>query len=358
MLMAQNGRDLKAAALALLASATVACSMQTVEAPTATVKVDLESTPAADLRTHLDLLLAEHVMIVAKETEAAVYHSDEYAAYTALLGANTSDLATDFGRAYGASAAPQWTQSWNTQNSYLVDYAIGVVTHNDDKANAATAALTGKFAAQFGQMIDGSTGIPAMSMRDLVYQQLLLDKAFIDDVSAQRYSAFYADLDKAYWHSSQLGDALARHAASKFPDKFPGDLSARVVESRVTFNLLTQEHSYLATMATGAAIAKRDAEKTVAMGALSASATRLGKFWSNWDAAVVSSATGADLQGVGLVDSMSVATGASPTEVQHLIDTTVKVIGDQKAKNSKAVADDDRAAATAMQPIADALVQG
>ena len=358
MLMAQNGRGLRLAALALLALATVACNVQTVEAPTATVKAHLESTPAADLRTHLDLLLAEHVMIVAKETEAAVYHADEYAAYTALLGANATDLATQFGRAYGASAAPQLARSWNAQNSYLVDYAIGVVTHNADKANAATASLTGTFATQFGQMIEGSTGMPANGIRELAYQQVLLDKAFIDDVVAQNYSTFYVELDKAYMHSSQLGDALARHAAGQFPDKFAGDVSARVVESRVSFNLLTQEHSYLATMATSAAIAKRDAEKTAAMGALAASATRLGKIWSSWDAAVVSSATGADLQGHSLVDSMSLATGASPTDVQHLIDTTGKVIGDQKAKNARSVADDDRAAATAMQPIADALVQG
>jgi hypothetical protein len=41
-----------------------------------------------------------------------------------------------------------------------------------------------------------------------------------------------------------------------------------------------------------------------------------------------------------------------------MIDATVKAVDDQKSKATKTLADDDRAAATAMQPIADSLVQG
>ena len=345
---------MRVAAAVLLTIPLIACSTQTVPPPPPTQTAVAQS-QAANLRTHLDLLLGEHVMIVAKESAAAVNHADEYPAYTALLGANATDLATQFGRAYGTSAAAQFGKSWDVQNGALVDYAIAVVTHNDDKANAVTAALTGTYATQFGQMIETTTGISATGMRDLAYRQVLLDKAFIDDAAAQNYSNFYADVDKAYTHTSQLGDALARHAVAQFPDRLAGDPSARSVESRVSFNLLTQEHSYLTTMATDATIAKRGTEKTAAAGALAVNARQLGRTWSGWDAAVMSSATGGELRSENLVDVMSLATGASRTEVQHLIDATNKAIGDQKAKNARSLAEDDRAAATAMQPIADSI---
>ena len=58
----------------------------------ATPAANLGLTQAGDLRTHLDLILGEQVMIVAKETVAAVNHSEDYPAYTALLTANANDL--------------------------------------------------------------------------------------------------------------------------------------------------------------------------------------------------------------------------------------------------------------------------
>ena len=47
---------------------------------------------AADLRTKLDLILGEHLMVVAKQATAAANKTDEHAAYTSLLIANTNSL--------------------------------------------------------------------------------------------------------------------------------------------------------------------------------------------------------------------------------------------------------------------------
>ena len=303
----------------------------------------------------MDLLLAEHVIVVAKESAAAIGHADDFPAYTALLGVNEFDLDALFGRAFGATAATEFSRLWDWQNGLLVLYGIDVASHDDDKANSTIAALTSTFAAQFGQMVEASSGIPAKAIQDLVYQQLLLDKAFIDDFAAQKYVAFYSDLDKAYAHTSQLGDVLARRAVDRFPDRFPGNLSAQGVEARVTLNLSMQEHSYLATMATDAAAAKRDAEKSAAVSALATSAKQLDQTWADWDLAVVGYAAGTTSQPASFADRLVSNSRASRTAVQYYVQATVKVIDDQKAKASKTVADDDRAAATAMQPIADSI---
>ena len=57
-----------------------------IESPTP--NTNPANSKAADLRTQLDLLLEEHVMVVAKQAAAASNHSDEYAGYLALLTAN------------------------------------------------------------------------------------------------------------------------------------------------------------------------------------------------------------------------------------------------------------------------------
>lgn len=342
MLIAQNCDGLRPAAAPLLAAALIACSSQAALQPSP-ITTPLLQSAAADLRTHIDLLLAEHVMIVAKETAAAFNHADSYASYTALLGANSRDLSAIIGRAFGTTTAAQFQQVWDMQNGYLVDYAIGAVTHDEGKAGGAMTGLRDKFQVQFSQLFRG------IALAD----QLSDDKTFIDDLSAQRYASFYADLHTAYGHTQVIGDALADEFVNRFPDKFPGRIDGHDVDNRVAMNLLLQEHSYLTTMATDATIAKRDGEKAAAVSALSTSARHLGGAWAEWDAALVAYATGAPFDAAQFAGRL--ASGVPKTAVKHLIDATIKAIDDQKADKSRALADDDRAAATATQPIADSL---
>jgi hypothetical protein len=330
------------------------------------------SNRAADLRTQLDLLLAEHVMIVAKESAAAVNHSDEYSSYTALLTTNSKDLTNLLGRAFGNTAATQLAQAWSIQNGYLVDYAIGIVTHNDAKANGAMSGLINGFVPQFAQLITDASQLPLDSVTQLMKQQMLEDKAFIDDVFAQRYPAFYKDVHTGYTQTSRFGDALAAQIAQKYPDKFPGDPAVPTVDARVTLNLLLQEHSYLETMATDAVAAGRSTEKTAATAAMATNADKLRaagpgsgsgfeQAWAARDAALLAYASGEAASKPALTDTFVHEFAAlwqvdrAPVKTQ--IDATIKVIDDQRAKGVKSLAADDRAAATAMQPIGDSVVQ-
>jgi len=333
-------------------------------------------TQAGDLRTHLDLILGEQVMIVAKETVAAVNHTDDYSAYTGLLTANAADLTALMRRAFGTTTATKISDAWTIQNSNLIDYAIGVVTHDDAKAKAAMTNLTTKFVPQFSQLISDASHLPLDPVTQLESQQVLEDKAFIDDYFANKLPAFYVDLHRSYQQSARVGDALAVEIATRFSDKFPGDPSSHAVFVRVQANLMLQEHSYLATMATSAAIAGRTAEKNVALSMLSDStaaisalvassiggpSTPLVAQWTNEHAALFTYAAGdarakADLT-QRFVNEFSALAHVSKAYVLDHINATLKVIDDQRANNSAAVADDDRAAATSIQPIGDS-VQG
>ncbi len=367
-----------AVALGVVSLLLVGCDPTPGPAPSTsaspTPAANLGLTQAGDLRTHLDLILGEQVMIVAKETIAAVNHSDEYAAYTALLTANAADLTQLMGRAFGNTTATKVSDVWSTQNSELIDCAIGVVTHDDARSKTAMTNLTTKFVPQFSQLLSDASHLPFDPVTQLESQQVLEDKAFIDDYFANKVPAFYADLHRAYGQSSRLGDALAVEVASRFPDKFPGDPSSHAVFVRLQANLMLQEHSYLTTMATSAAIAGHTAEMNVAQSMLADTAAAVSALfasstdglsaplvaqWTNEHSALFTYAAGdararPDLTQKFVNEFASLAHVSKAYVLDH-VNATLKVIDDQRAKNATAMANDDRAAATSVQPIGDSI---
>lgn len=330
---------------------------------------------AADLRTHLDLLLAEHVMIIAKETAAAANHSDEYASYTALLTSNKTELGDVMRSAFGNSSADEFSRLWTLQNTYLVDYGIGVVTHQEGKSSGAMAGLTSDFAPKFAALITEASGLQNDTMLQVVTQQANADKAFIDDIGAQKFPNYYNDVPAAYALSAHLGDALAERIAQKFPDKFPGDPTVPRVDRRVSLNLLLQQHAWLETMATEAVVASRDADKSAASDAFKVNAAAIArslndlfgsgtgpadeKAWADRDSALLAYASKGDGDSKQALNA-TVAQFSSVSHVQAALVSNemtalIKVVDDQRAKSAQAVAGDDRAAATSMQPIGDAI---
>ena len=201
-------------------------------------------------------------------------------------------------------------------------------------------------------------------------------KATIDDETAQSYAKLYADLRTTYVHSALIGNMLAVRMAQQFPDKFPGDPSINAVEARVSLNELLQEHSYLTTMMSDAGIAGRSAEAANALGAVASARadiapvmgfllgpdarTGFPQVWGVRDANVFAYANGSDsgakqkLTGI-FVSQFSALTQVPSASIRDQVIATLKAIDDQRAKVYKNVAGDDRAAAAAMQAIADAI---
>jgi len=331
---------------------------------------------AADLRTRLDLLLAEHVMVVAKQAVAATNHADEYTAYLTLLTTNSNALVDVVRAAYGNTSATQFEQVWRVQNGSLIDYTIGLVTHNDDKSKGAMSGLVNGFVPQFAQLITSLSLIPLDQVKQFGTQYITDLKTMIDDEVAQSYPKMYPDLRTAYAHTPAFGTTLAIKMAQQFPDKFPGDPMESAIDTRVWLNNLLQEHSYLATMTTSAVVGGRTAEQNAAAASLGANAAELGKLftdllggtagtqvtelWGARSADLIAYATSADATAkAGLTDKFitrfyAIAPTASDS-AREQVTAMIRVIDDQRAKNSKAIAPDDRAAATGMQGIADRI---
>ncbi len=176
---------------------------------TATPSFNPADSKAADLRSRLDLLLAEHTMLTAKQAVAASNHTDAYSGYLILLTSNANSLVDLVRSAYGNTAAAQFDEAWRIQNGYLIDYTIGLVTHNDAKSNGAMSGLVNGFVPQFAKLIASLTSISVSSTTQLQSQLITQLKEVIDKEVAQSYAAMYPTLRLAYATSALVGDALA-----------------------------------------------------------------------------------------------------------------------------------------------------
>ncbi len=359
-------RLIRFAAVALLAAALASCSLTPAPHPS---PQPTQPAQAADLRAQLDLLLTEHVIIVAKESAAALNSSAAYGAYAALLSTNEAALSLLVRRAVGNTTADAFSRAWRALNADLVDYAIRIAAHDGDKADADTAHLTAAtMPAVADQLGDITLGRP-QALLEAVTREVTAIRDTINGSANHEYAAMYTSLGNAVSTAMALGDLMADGIVRRFTDRFPGEQKSQEVARRVRLNVFLQERAYLVTMATDAQVNARPGEKTQALHALSTNLdfiagdvtdVRLRQLLADEVVTIQAYATAGDDRSrqalnESFANRLADVTKVPSSVVANQVGATIKVIDDQRAKNSEDIANDDRAAATATQPIADSL---
>ena len=251
-------------------------SMAPTESPSTGTAVVVDSA-AADLRTNLNLAFGEHIIFASKATGAALGgRADEFAAYGDLLNKNGTELGATIASVYGAEAGDAFNKIWSAHNGFFVDYTTGVAKKDQAMQDKAVNDLTTIYVPQFADLISGATGLPKDAVTSLTTEHVLQTKAIVDAQAKKDWTAAYAAIRTAYAHMQMIGDAIAPAIAAKFPDKIAGDPSNKGVDLRVALNQLLQEHLYLASDATGAALGGRSDEFAAAGGALNTNGTDIG----------------------------------------------------------------------------------
>ncbi|MET0340120.1 MAG: hypothetical protein ABW252_03925 [Polyangiales bacterium] len=232
---------------------------------------------ASEVRTALNLLLSEHLVVAAKATGAALgARTSEYKAYGALLNSNGTEVGALIGSAYGPTAETQFNQIWSAHNGFFVDYTTGVATNNETMKTKAVNDLTTLYVPQFAALLATATALPEQTLRDLTTEHVLDTKAVVDAQAAQNWPLAYTKIREAFAHMSMIGSPLADATAKKFPTVLPGNALSKAATLRTQLNQALQEHLYLASFATGAALGGRSAEATEAIKALNANGTEIG----------------------------------------------------------------------------------
>ncbi len=216
-------------------------------------------------------------------------------------------------------------------------------------------------------------------------------KEVVDAQGAGDFEAAYAGIREAYAHISDIGNALAPAIAEA--NDLEGDAMTPAVGFRTALNNILQEHLFLASFATDAALGGRTDEFNAAGGALNTNGTDLGavigdlygaeamdewnRIWSAHNGFFVAYTTGvatddmamqdqavSDLTTIYVPEFASFLAGATGLPEDALVDlitdhvlTTKAVVDAQASSDAEAAADADRTAAMHMRMLGDPLAE-
>ena len=236
------------------------------------------NTPAAALRVGLNGLLSEHVYLAAAATNAALGgRQAEFEAAAAALDANSVDVAKAIGSVYGPDAEKAFLPLWRKHIGMVVEYTTGAATSDGARQEKAVNDLVG-YTQDFGAFLSGANpNLPKAVVADLVKHHVLTLKAVIDAQAAKDHDRAFTALRTGAGHMQMIAGPLATAIAKQFPDKIAGASDTPAAGLRTALNLALREHVYLASAATGAALAGRDAEFKAAAGALDANSVAIAK---------------------------------------------------------------------------------
>ena len=176
---------------------------------------------AADLRTGLNLLLAEHVLLASRATGAALGgRSDEFQAAAGALDANSVALSKAIGSVYGADAEGAFLALWRKHIGFFVDYTTGVASKDKGKQDKAVKDLLG-YANDFGAFLNAANpNLPVAVVADLVKGHAVGLKGVVDAQARKDWKAADMALREAAAHMQMIADPLAGAISRQFPDKF------------------------------------------------------------------------------------------------------------------------------------------
>ena len=127
------------------------------------------ATKAADLRTGLNYLLGEHILLASSATGAALAGRDaEFKAAAAALDPNSVDISKAIGSVYGQDAEDAFLPLWRRHIGFVVDYTVGVATKDKAKQDKAVADLV-QYTQDFGAFLaSANPNLPKDVVAELV----------------------------------------------------------------------------------------------------------------------------------------------------------------------------------------------
>ncbi len=305
-------------------SANPSGHMQMASASSGTHMGSPSGSRAAELRAGLNSLLAEHLILAASATGAALDgRKAEFEAAAGALDANSVDIAKAIGSVYGVGAEQAFLPLWRKHIGFAVDYTVGVATRDKAKQDKAVGDLV-QYTQDFGAFLSSANpNLPKDVVAELVKTHVLTLKDVIDAQAAKNPVKAYTALRTAAGHMQMIADPLAGAIVKQFPERFEGSSGSSAAGLRASLNLALREHVYLAASATGAALDGRKAEFEAAAGALDANSVDIAK-------------------AIGSVYGVGAEQAFLPLWRKHIgfaVDYTVGVATRDKAKQDKAVGD-------------------
>lgn len=179
---------------------------------------------AADLRVSLDHRLTEHAYLAAAVTGASLgARPGELKSATAVLDANSLDLARAIGAVYGTEAGKSFLELWRQHIVFLVDYTRAAARKSAPMRDDAVRNLLG-YAEDFAAFLAAANPhLREAAVAELLRTHVRGLTSVVDAQAGGDHMAAYAKLREVATHMQSIGDALAGAIAKQFPDKFAAE---------------------------------------------------------------------------------------------------------------------------------------
>ncbi len=180
------------------------------------------NTPTWRLRSELDRLLGEHVVLVIAAMRSGVTNAADFSAAATTVNGNTRDLAGAIDTLFGGPAAKRFQSLWADHVDALISYAGALVKHDDAQRSQARAKLS-TFESQFAAYLFAATNKKltntALAKAFLMHDQMLIGEveAFVGKDYQRAHDLAYSTYQDMFTLAGELTNAFGTTVASRMP---------------------------------------------------------------------------------------------------------------------------------------------
>lgn len=179
------------------------------------------ATKAADLRTLLNNLEAEHVDLASAATRAGFDGDPAFAAAAGSLGKNTDNLSAAVASVYGEEAGTKFKEIWASHIGFFVDYTVAAKGGDKAGMDKAVQNLNGYVEAISTFLSEANPNLPKDAVASLVTEHVGLLKTAVDKHGAGDFAGSYDAQSQARVQiTNKIADTLAGAIVKQSPDKF------------------------------------------------------------------------------------------------------------------------------------------
>jgi uncharacterized protein YbaA (DUF1428 family) len=182
------------------------------------------ATPAAELRSNLNHVLAEHAALAILAMQKGIDGAKDFEAAAGALNENAEDLTKAIASVYGEEGAAKFNEIWTSHIGYFVDYVVATGA-NDEAAKEKAIKELDEYRAEQAQFLEAATEgrLPAAALEEglkMHVDELLL--AFNSYVEKD-YETTYDAVHEAYAHMFEVSKGLSGAIVDQFPEKFQSE---------------------------------------------------------------------------------------------------------------------------------------
>ena len=179
------------------------------------------TTKAADLRTLLNNLEAEHVDLATAATRAGFDGDPSFTATAEALGKNTDNLSAAIASVYGEEAGMKFKEIWASHIGFFVDYTVAAKAGDQAGMDKAVQNLNGYVEAISTFLSDANPNLPKEAVSQLITEHVGLLKEAVDKHGAGDFAGSYDAQSRARVQiTTKIADTLAGAIVKQSPDKF------------------------------------------------------------------------------------------------------------------------------------------